>query len=66
MSITYLEPYTYSLATYYIAPNTNTLLFLISYYQATIIDNLKIIAKQIQSNKQLQYSNQIPYLQAYR
>ena len=45
VSITHLEPYTCSLATHYIIPNINTLSFLIPYYRATVIDNLKIIVK---------------------
>ena len=64
--ITHLEPHTYSPATHYIAPNTNALSFLVPHHRAAIIDNPKITAKQIQSNDRLQYSNQIPYLQAYR
>lgn len=66
VSITHLEPHTCSPATHYIAPNTNALPFLIPHHRAAVIDNPKITAKQIQSNERLQYSNQIPYLQAYR
>lgn len=64
--ITHLEPHSCNPATHYIAPNTNALQFLIPYHQAAIIDNPNITAKQIQSNERLQYSNQIPCLQAYR
>jgi hypothetical protein len=66
VSITHLEPHSCNPATHYIAPNTNALQFLIPHHRAAIIDNPNITAKQIQSNERLQYSNQIPYLQAYR
>jgi hypothetical protein len=64
--ITQLQPHICSPATHYNTPYTNTLLFLISHHRAAVIDNPKITAKQLQSNERLQYSNSIPYLQAYR
>src|SRR5882757_11117039 len=66
VSITHLEPHIYSPATHYTAPNTNALSFLLPHHRAAIIDNPKITARQLQSNERLQYSNYIPYLQAYR
>lgn len=64
--ITHLTPHTCNPATYYIAPNTNSLQFLLPHHRASVADNPKITTKQIQSNERLQYSNTIPYLQAYR
>lgn len=65
-SITHLMPHICSPATHYEAPNTNALSFLILHHRAAVLDNPKISAKQLQSNERLQYSNSIPYLQAYR
>jgi hypothetical protein len=47
ISITHIEPYTYSPATHYSASNTNSLEYLIPYYHSAIIDNPKISPKQI-------------------
>jgi hypothetical protein len=62
ISITYIEPYTCSLATYYSVSNTNLLEYLILHYRFIIINNLKISLNQIQSNERLCFFNKILYL----
>ena len=59
--ITYLELYTCSPANHLTASNTNNLKFVIPHHRASIIDNPDITAKQIQSNKRLQFFNNILY-----
>ena len=53
ISITYIEPYACSPATHYIAPYTNTFLFLIPHYRLAVIHNPKITTKHTQSNERL-------------
>lgn len=64
--ITHNTPHSCGPATHFAATNTHSLQFLIPHHRAAVIDNPKISTKQLQSNERLQYSNQIPYLQAYR
>jgi hypothetical protein len=39
--------------------------YLIEHHRVSVLDNRKITAGQIRSNKQLQYNNNISYLQVY-
>jgi hypothetical protein len=62
VTITHLVPH---YCTHYTSSAVNALSFLLLHYRATVIDNIRITPKQIQSNERLQFSNRILYQQAY-
>ena len=66
VSITIFRPHSCSPAIHYHSWHSQSVKYLMEHHRATIIDNRKITATQIQSNERLQYSNNISYLQAYR
>jgi MULE transposase domain/MuDR family transposase len=66
VTITHLVPHSCSPATHYTSSAANALSYLLPHHRATVIDNPRITPKQIQSNERLQFSNKIPYQQAYR
>jgi hypothetical protein len=64
VSITKIGPYCCCPTVYYKNKNASVLWFLKEHYRATVLDNRNITAKQIQSNEQLQFNNNISYCQA--
>jgi hypothetical protein len=65
-TITKIDPHTCSPAVHYKNKHSHSVKYLIEHHRASIIDNRHITAAQIRSNKRINWSNDISYLQAYR
>jgi len=65
VSITRLKPHTCSPATHYKSKQSQSVEYLAGHHRASVIDNRNITIAQIRSNKRLQFSNKISYMQAY-
>jgi len=65
-AITVLKAHTCRPSTHYKNKRAHSIKYLIKHHRASIINNPRITAAQILSNKRLNYYNDISYKQAYR
>jgi hypothetical protein len=62
----HLVPHSCTTSIHYTSSASNALSIFLLHHRARVIDILRITPKEIQSNERLQFSDKIPYQQAYK